>query len=265
MSDPRIYHRVGPVAPEGRQIYDDMRRSILTQTSNFDTELSGLNTLLTGEITALNTTLSGEIILIESNINDIEIAATDLDTQVNALTITLNEVGTGTGFENLWMEQAIPPLPDPPEPGTTVTLSSVVVTPVVAEPFYLHLRGGLMVSSTRGVTEFFANIYEEIAGTPVTYTWLRNLYLGDENEVMPGTLGGSYPTPPGFDLASGWGAGNGGGFPIGMSTDVTVPNTATDERTFVLKIRSNTSPTSPQPDVYAWHTGSFNAFQWTVA
>lgn len=253
MSDPRIYHRVGPVAPEGRQIYDDMRRRDRGLTTNFDTELSGLNTLLTDEITALNAALSGEITDLDATLSgEIE----TIETQVNALSVTLNEVGTGTGFENEPMVQD--PSASPPPPGVTVTLSSVVVTPVVAAPFYLHLRGGLMVSSNRSATEFFANIYEEIAGDPVTYIWFRNLYLGDEDEPIPGSVGTS-------DGAASWATGFGGGFPIGVSTDAGIANTATDERTFVLKIRSDTDPLFPLPDVFAWHTGSFNAFQWTVA
>ena len=239
MSDPRIYHRVGPVAPEGRQIYDDMRRSILTQTSNFDTELSGLNTLLTGEITALNTTLSGEIILIESNINDIEIAATDLDTQVNALTITPVQVGTGTGFA---LQSPVTNTGD----GTTV--SEIEVTPVVANPFFLDILGGLLLEASTQANNFYANIYEK--NLPfATYTWLQNLYVGTEATPVPVEDQGWLPVT------------GQGGAPIGMGAHILIPNTSTDTREFKLAVRGEFSSGIR----IAQHTGSFNAFQWTVA
>ena len=125
MSDPRIYHRVGPVAPEGRQIYDDIRRRDLGLTSAFNSELSSVNTTLTGEIT----TLEG---------------------QVNALAVTPVQVGTGTGYA-LESLQTV----------SIVTVSEVTVTPVVPGPFVLEIRGGLLLYSHLIDVDFRANVYED--------------------------------------------------------------------------------------------------------
>tara|TARA_R110000751_G_scaffold124739_1_gene226048 strand:- start:5 stop:649 length:645 start_codon:yes stop_codon:yes gene_type:complete len=126
MSDPRIYHRVGPNAPEGRQIYDDIRRRDLGLSSSFNSQLSTVNSTLTGEIT----TLEG---------------------QVNALAVTPVQVGTGTGYTRMSMATI-----------TTATVSSVTVTPVVATPFMLEIRGGLTLFSGLNTRTFKANIYEGI-------------------------------------------------------------------------------------------------------
>jgi hypothetical protein len=104
VSDPRIYHRVGPVAPEGRQIYDDIRRRDLGLTSAFNSELSSVNTTLTGEIT----TLEG---------------------QVNALAVTPVSVGVTSGESSTVTISSV---------GTTI--STVTVTPVGAVPFIIKCQ-----------------------------------------------------------------------------------------------------------------------------
>ncbi len=233
MSDPRIYHRVGPNAPEGRQIYDDMRRRDRTLTSNFDSELSTVNTLLNNEIIALDTTLSGEITAIETNITDIETAATALDLQVNSLVITPVQVGTGTGFA---LETLISNTGD----GTTV--SSIVVTPVVAKPFFLVVAGGLFLEAGVAANDFYANIYEGSS-------WLQNPYSGSSTTAIP--VGGN-----------GWAVFAGqGGAPIGLGAHILIPNTSTSTRSFKLAVRSQFTPAVRT----AQHAGTFNAFQWTVA
>ena len=57
MSDPRIYHRVGPTAPEGRQIYDDIRRRNAVLNGEIDT-VSGSVTSLSSTVTALENQLN---------------------------------------------------------------------------------------------------------------------------------------------------------------------------------------------------------------
>jgi len=104
MSDPRIYHRVGPVAPEGRQIYDDIRRRDLGLTSAFNSELSSVN----GEITTL-------------------------EDQVNALAVTPVSVGVASG------ESSTVAIPDT-DPGPAITISLLTVTPVVAKPFIIKIQ-----------------------------------------------------------------------------------------------------------------------------
>jgi hypothetical protein len=210
MSDPRIYHRVGPNAPEGRQIYDDIRRRDLGLSSSFNSQLSTVN----GEIT----TLEG---------------------QVNALAVTPVQVGTGTGYARMSMSTF-----------TTVTVSSVTVTPVVATPFMLEIRGGLMLFSALNTRTFKANIYEGI-------TWIQNLYQPAEAGLVPVDTVDFRGKDSGTPITGGR-----GGIPIGLGATILIPNTGTSSRTFEFKVNINTSPSSGSA---AQHAGTFNAFQWTVA
>ena len=204
MSDPRIYHRVGPVAPEGRQIYDDIRRRDLGLTSAFNSEISTVN----GEITTLDGTV------------------TTLEALVNALTVTPVQVGTGTGYAEETIGTG----------GTGVTISSVVVTPVVAKPFTLEIGGGLTLFSSSSSVRFRANIYEGV-------TWIQNLYRPAEIDTIPWS-----PDFPTMER------------PMGVSTTILIANTDTTSRTFDFKIdATSTSGTST-----GQHAGTFNAFQWTV-
>lgn len=56
MSDPRIYHRVGPVAPEGRQIYDDIRR----RDSTIESQINSLSvtTVSVGVVSGESSTIT---------------------------------------------------------------------------------------------------------------------------------------------------------------------------------------------------------------
>jgi len=214
MSDPRIYHRVGPNAPEGRQIYDDIRRRDLGLSSSFNSQLSTVNSTLTGEIT----TLEG---------------------QVNALAVTPVQVGTGTGYTSVSMQS-----------DTTVTVSSVTVTPVVATPFMLEIRGGLMLFSGLTTVTFKANIYEGI-------TWIQNLYQPTEVGLVPVDTASFQSKLTGTAITGGR-----GGIPIGLGATILIPNTGTSSRTFEFKV-SRSAGTAAGAAVQ--HGGTFNAFQWTVA
>ena len=210
MSDPRIYHRVGPNAPEGRQIYDDIRRRDLGLSSSFNSQLSSVN----GEITTL-------------------------EDQVNALAVTPVQVGTGTGYTSVSMQS-----------DTTVTVSSVTVTPVVATPFMLEIRGGLMLFSGLITRTFKANIYEGI-------TWIQNLYQPTEAGLVPVDTASFQSKLTGTAITGGR-----GGIPIGLGATILIPNTGTSSRTFEFKVSRSAGTTS---GAAVQHGGTFNAFQWTVA
>ena len=129
-----------------------------------------------------------------------------------------------------------------------MTVSEIEVTPVVANPFFLDILGGLLLEASASGTDFYANIYER--NLPfATYTWLQNLYVGTEATPVPVE-------------DQGWTPNNGqGGAPIGMGAHILIPNTSTDTREFKLAVRGEFSSGIR----IAQHTGSFNAFQWTVA
>ena len=112
MSDPKIYHRVGPVAPEGRQIYDDIRRRD-----------SALNATLGGEINTLSgsvTSLSSTVTTLENQLNNLSAAVTVIgETDETNKSVTLTSSGIGS------------------------SLTDVSVTPTVAAPFMLYINGFL--------------------------------------------------------------------------------------------------------------------------
>ena len=137
MSDPRIYHRVGPVAPEGRQIYDDIRRRDEGLTSAFNSEISTVN----GEITALDGTV------------------TTLEDQVNALTATPVSIGTATDTSSISIIQT----------GIGVLFSALSVVPVVAKPFVMMPQGYIQEYSGGSGAGIDQEIrwYETTSGSPV--------------------------------------------------------------------------------------------------
>lgn len=135
MSDPRIYHRVGPVAPEGRQIYDDIRRRDLGLTSAFNSEISTVN----GEITTLDGTV------------------TTLEALVNALAVTPVSIGTSTDETS--------PITIPFGSGIGVSFSALSVVPVAAKPFFIMPQGYLRAYSSSLSQKI--SWYETTSGSPV--------------------------------------------------------------------------------------------------
>ena len=133
MSDPRIYHRVGPVAPEGRQIYDDIRRRDLGLTSAFNSEISTVN----GEITTLDGTV------------------TTLEALVNALTVTPVSIGTSTEDVAFTI---------PTSPGVDISFLSVV--PVAPKPFAIIPQGQIYEYNRLDCDHEIA-WYETTSGSPV--------------------------------------------------------------------------------------------------
>jgi hypothetical protein len=147
MSDPRIYHRVGPNAPEGRQIYDDIRRRDLGLSSSFNSQLSTVNSTLTGEIT----TLEG---------------------QVNALAVTPVSIGTSTETSPITIIST----------GIGVSFSALSVVPVAAKPFFIMPQGYLQSFSALLTQEI--RWYETTSGSPVLLEVIVPSSLGTLNTPL---------------------------------------------------------------------------------
>ena len=108
MSDPRIYHRVGPTAPEGRQIYDDIRRRNAVLNGEIDT--------VSGSVTSLSSTVTA----LENQVNNLSAAVTVIgETEETNKTVSLTNAGIGS------------------------SITDVSVTPTVAAAFMLYVNGFL--------------------------------------------------------------------------------------------------------------------------
>ena len=121
MSDSRIYHRVGPVAPEGRQIYDDIRR----------------------RDSALNATLGGEINTVSGSVTSLSSTVTTLENQINNLSVAVTVIGE-TDETNKSVSYT--------STGIGSSLTDVSVTPTVAAPFMLYINGFLNTNDDKIMT-----------------------------------------------------------------------------------------------------------------
>jgi len=116
VSDPRIYHRVGPVAPEGRQIYDDIRR----------------------RDSALNATLGGEINTVSGSVTSLSSTVTTLENQINNLSVAVTVIGE-TDETNKSVTYT--------SSGAGSSITDVSVTPILAAPFMLYVNGFIDTSN----------------------------------------------------------------------------------------------------------------------
>jgi hypothetical protein len=117
MSDPRIYHRVGPTAPEGRQIYDDIRRRNAVLNGEIDT--------VSGSVTSLSSTVTA----LENQLNNLSAAVTVIgETDETSKSVSFTSSGIGS------------------------SLTDVSVTPTVAAPFMLYINGFLDTNDDKIMT-----------------------------------------------------------------------------------------------------------------
>lgn len=117
MSDPRIYHRVGPTAPEGRQIYDDIRRRNAVLNGEIDT--------VSGSVTSLSSTVTA----LENQVNNLSAAVTVIgETDETSKSVSFTSSGIGS------------------------SLTDVSVTPTVAAPFMLYINGFLDTNDDKIMT-----------------------------------------------------------------------------------------------------------------
>lgn len=145
MSDPRIYHRVGPTAPEGRQIYDDIRR----------------------RNAALNNTLGGEIETVSDSVSSLSSTVTALENQLNNLSAAVTVIGE-TDETNKSVTYT--------SSGIGSSLTDVSVTPTVAAPFMLYINGFLDTNDDRIMT---GTIRETTGGGT---TAIKTLFTGFDTD-----------------------------------------------------------------------------------
>lgn len=239
MSDPRIYHRVGPVAPEGRQIYDEVNR----QNANLLKDLGlveGEITLLDGSVTTLTgsvNALDSSVTTLDSSVTTLETSVSDLESDVAALACTPVQVGTGV------LAGKVTGIASGTSAGDGASLSSVTVTPSVAKPFVLVITGGLGIELS-GAGSARLRIYETTAGA-----------VHSGSEVI---IGYPYGTDiiPTMNNESLW--NDAPQHLIGLGDQQLVANTATSARTFELWFFFSSGSADAQ------HAGSIDAFQWTV-
>ena len=148
MSDPRIYHRVGPTAPEGRQIYDDIRRRNAVLNGEIDT--------VSGSVTSLSSTVTS----LENQLNNLSAAVTVIgETDETSKGVSLNSSGIGT------------------------SVTDVSVTPTVAAPFMLYVNGFIAFSDDETMS---ATIRETTGGgTTAVKTLFTSFTSGNFGRAGP--------------------------------------------------------------------------------